>query len=238
MDAGAGGNILPLRTYKQMFDSRPTHCVLKPEPITRLKSYSGHQIRCLGSISFDTCRINQKTYTKHKFYVINVQGPAVVGLATCDKLLGLVKLNIDAVKHSVSPASDQSKFTKEIPVQGEIHPLPPTKTKIKSMEELKKWFPDCFDGMGCFKGNEQLHLKSDATPFIDQPCRCPIHLHDKIKAKLQNMIEKGIIRPVTNHTDWCSSLTYAIKKDGSLCVCLEPQKLNQAFKRCPYKIPT
>ena len=128
MDTGAGGNTLPLRTYKQVFGSHPTHCVLKPEPNTRLKSYSGHQIRCLGSISLDICRINQETYTKHKFYVIDVQGPAVVRLATCE-LLGLVKLNIDAVNHSVSPASDQFKFTKEIPVQEEIHPLPPAGTK-------------------------------------------------------------------------------------------------------------
>ena len=52
------------------------------------------------------------------------------------------------------------------------------------------------------------------------------------------MIEKVIIHPVTNHTDWCSSITYAIKKDGSLHVCLDPQKLNQALKRCPHKIPT
>ena len=168
--------------------------------------------------------------------MIDVQGPAVVGLATCE-LLGLVKLNIDAVNCSVSPASDQSKFTKEIPVQEEIHPLPPTGTKIKGMKDLKKWFPDCFDDVGCFKGEEQLYLKPDATPFIDPPRRCPIHLHDKIKAELQKMIEKCIICPVTNHTDWCSSITYAIKKDGSLHACLDPHKLNQALKRCPHKIP-
>ena len=46
------------------------------------------------------------------------------------------------------------------------------------------------------------------------------------------------MHPVTNHTDWCSSITYAIKKDGSLRVCLDPQKLNQALKRCPHKNTT
>ena len=106
------------------------------------------------------------------------------------------------------------------------------------MEDLKKWFPDCFDDIGCFKGEEQLHLKPDATPFIDPPRRCPIHLCGKIKAELQKIIEKGIICPVTNHTDWCSSITYSIKKGGSLRVCLDPQKLNPALKRCPHKIPT
>ena len=98
----------------------------------------------------------------------------------------LCSIIVDVVNHLVSPASDQSKFMKEIPVQKEIHPLPPTGTKIKSMEDLRKWFPDCFDDIKCFKGKEQLHLKPDATPFIHPPCRCPIHLHDKIKAELQN----------------------------------------------------
>ena len=58
LDTLVGGNTLPLRTYKQMFSSRPKHCALKPEPNTRLKSYSGHQIRCLGSINLAICRIN------------------------------------------------------------------------------------------------------------------------------------------------------------------------------------
>ena len=38
--------------------------------------------------------------------------------------------------------------------------------------------------------------------------------------------------------DWCSSLAYSAKKDGSLCICIDPQKLNQALKRCPHKVPT
>ena len=61
---------------------------------------------------------------------------------------------------------------------------------------------------------------------------------DKIGAELNRMHEMGIIRPVETHTDWCSSLTYAIKEDGNLRACLDSQKLNQALKCCPYKIPT
>ena len=52
------------------------------------------------------------------------------------------------------------------------------------------------------------------------------------------MESQGIIRKVTGHSDWCSSMTYVTKKDGSLRMCLDPQKLNQALKRCPHKIPT
>ena len=47
-----------------------------------------------------------------------------------------------------------------------------------------------------------------------------------------------MLRKVEEHTDWCSSLAYSTKKDGSLRICLDPQKLNASLKRCPYKIPT
>ena len=52
------------------------------------------------------------------------------------------------------------------------------------------------------------------------------------------MEKQGVIRKVSEHTDWCSSLAYSVKKDGSLRICIDPQKLNQALKRCPHKVPT
>ena len=48
----------------------------------------------------------------------------------------------------------------------------------------------------------------------------------------------GIIQRVTKATHWCSSLTYALTKDGSLRVCLDPQCLNQALQKRPHQIPT
>ena len=52
------------------------------------------------------------------------------------------------------------------------------------------------------------------------------------------MEHQGVISKVTEHTDWCSSLAYSTKKDGSLRICIDPQKLNSSLKRCPHKIPT
>ena len=52
------------------------------------------------------------------------------------------------------------------------------------------------------------------------------------------MEKQGVIRKVSEHTDWCSSLAYSVKKDGSLRICIDPQKLDQALKRCPHKVPT
>ena len=52
------------------------------------------------------------------------------------------------------------------------------------------------------------------------------------------MVSDGIIRKEDHHTDLCSSATYVSKKDGTIRICLDPQKLNLALKRCPHKIPT
>ena len=62
--------------------------------------------------------------------------------------------------------------------------------------------------------------------------------HPKLKQELDNMERQDIIKKVDHHTDWCSSLTTTVKKDGSLRVCLDPRRLNQSLKRCPHKIPT
>ena len=75
-------------------------------------------------------------------------------------------------------------------------------------------------------------------PFIDPPRKCSIHLKEKLKCELKKMEKQGVIRKVSEHTDWCSSLAYSVKKDGSFRICIDPQKLNQALKWCPHKVPT
>ena len=110
--------------------------------------------------------------------------------------------------------------------------------KLNTVSDLKWWFPDCFDAVGEFKGEVRLHLKPDSTPYIDAPRRTPVHILPKITAQPKSMESDGIIKKVEHHTDWCSSVTYVSKHDGSLRICLDPQKLNLALKRCQHKIPT
>lgn len=110
--------------------------------------------------------------------------------------------------------------------------------KITSCEDLKRAYPNQFDKMGNFKGPAKLVLKDDAEPFIDPPRKCSIHIKDKLQEELNKLVEQDVLRKVEQHTDWCSSLACSTKKDGSLRICLDPQKLNSSLKRCPHKIPT
>ena len=52
------------------------------------------------------------------------------------------------------------------------------------------------------------------------------------------MVGQAIIAPVTEPTEWVSSLTYPQKQDGSLHICLDPHDLNKAIIQEHYKAPT
>ena len=71
IDTGSGGNTLPLRTYYQFFGDHACHCILTTETDTKLTSYSGHPIKCYGSIDLKLSKGNEE-YQPHKFYVVEV----------------------------------------------------------------------------------------------------------------------------------------------------------------------
>ena len=115
-----------------------------------------------------------------------------------------------------------------------ISPSVPT---ISNIDDLTQLYPNQFDTIGSFKGTAMLRLKDDAVPFIDAPRKCPLHIKDELKAEIDKMEGQQVIRKVDEHADWVSSLAYTTKRDGSLRICLDPQKLNKALRRCPHKIP-
>ena len=164
-------------------------------------------------------------------------GPAVVGLPTNERL-NLVTINVDGVV---------TKPNEEIAMHATKTHLKPIlkktgrmlkQTLINSIEDLKQEYPEQFEKLGNFPGEANLHIKDDAEPFIDAPRKCPIHIKDELKLEIDNLVTHSVIRKVDQHTDWCSSLAFSTKKDGSMRLCLDPQRFNNSLKRCPHKIPT
>lgn len=211
LDTGANANALPLRTFRQMYPNTSVEEVAHAHAGTKLTSYSGDNIECLGTMNFN-CRYQKGKWHNTKFYIVDVPGPVILGLPTCEKL-HLVAITCQRV---------------------ELHQV----TAITSTAELVKQFPEQFDRIGQFVQPAQILLRPDAQPHIDRPRKCSISLLPRIKTELQRMEDVGVIRRVKEHTDWCSSLVYSTKKDGSIRVCLDPKHLNDAIKRCPHKIPT
>ena len=213
-----------MRTLRQMYgDKADTDDLLEPATGIKLTAYTGEEIRCLGTLDMK-CQHKSSSWKTTMFYVVDVPGPAVVGLPTSERL-NLVTINVDGVV---------TKPNEQIAMHARDTHLKP----ILSIEDLKQEYPEQFDRLGNFPGEAKLHIKDDAEPFIDAPRKCPIHIKDELKLEIDNLVTQGVIRKMHEHTDWCSSLAFNTNKDGSMRICLDPQHLNNSLKRCPHKIPT
>jgi hypothetical protein len=79
------------------------------------------------------------------------------------------------------------------------------------------------------KGPEMvIELKDDAEPYYVNGAR-PIPFADRpeVKKLLDGYVEKGIIIPMTEASDWAAPLVITCKSDGSLRICLDHTKLNR-----------
>ena len=224
VDTGASANTLPVRTMKRMYGDK-WKSLARPTD-THLTAYNGSTIMCHGFFHL-MCSYKGSDWSREKFFIGDVPGPAVAGLPMSQKLQ---RMTIHAVSDH-----DSNSPTRRVP-----HTDSPSLAthSIKSIDDLKRLYPNQLDTLGSFKTKARLHLQDDATPHIYSPRKCSIYLKEKLKNEIDKMEQDGVIRPVTHHTDWCSSLTTSVKKYGSLRLCLDPKCLNDNLKRCPHKVPT
>ena len=223
VDTGAQGNTIPLETFRKMFPDKldksgfPQQEITRAARNTRLTAYNGTEIPCHGIWTFP-CKFKQSGWMNTPFHIVDVPGPAIIGLPSCERMK-LVTLH----------CSIQTETDKKIPAK--LNP-------ISSTEDLMRLYPNQFDKIGDFPGEAKLVVDPEVPTHIDPPRKTPIALKDTIKQELEKMEESGVIKRVTEPTDWVSSLAYSHKKGGELRVCLDPRHLNRALKRPHHKTPT
>ena len=215
VDTGAGANTLPFRTFKQMFpkhlddDGNPCKDYLQPTKQV-LFAYNNTPIECRGTTNIKCC-YKDSIWISAPFYVVDVPGPAILGLPSCEQL------NVVTLHCAVTSTKAET---------------------INSVNDLVQKYPNQFDSIGEFPTTHKLIVDPNIPCHIDPPRRVPIALKDTIKLELDKMVDQKVIRPITEPTEWVSSLTYVTKQDGSLRVCLDPRRLNQALLRPYHQIPT
>ena len=85
----------------------------------------------------------------------------------------------------------------------------------------------------------KMKLRPDAQPVIRPPRRVPVARHEKVKQELEKMEQHGIIKKVTQATEWVSSMVAAEKKNtDELRICIDPRDLNQALMRPHHALKT
>ena len=216
IDTGAEGNVIPVNTYKQLHPQ--SACSPDGAPLglassdTTITAFGGHIIQHYGTCEL---RLSHGGHSKpYPFHVVNTTGPTILGLPTC-RDLRLVTLN-----YSLTTAKQD--------------PLGSTEAK----EELLCQYQDCFEGIGCFKGEFHITLDPAVPPVIHPPRRVPEALREPLKKELEALVQQGIITKVDEPTDWVNSLVCVTKSNGTLRLCLDPKDLNRAIKRPHHRTPT
>ena len=84
----------------------------------------------------------------------------------------------------------------------------------------------------------EIKASRDISPVVHAPRKVPIAIKEKVKTKLDEMTDLGIISKVTKPTPCVNSMVIVEKQDKSLRICLNPLHLNKAIKCEHYQLPT
>lgn len=174
-----------------------------------LFDYSNNKIENFGKTELECFEAKTNKSKTAEFVIVNNQFEPILGLDTCIKF-GLVK-RLDV---------------------GVIACLPEQKTEF--VERNK----DIFSGLGKFPGTFSIKLHENSKPILHYKKRIPIALIDKLKSKLDQMVQDEIISPVNYPTDWVNNLQIVEKPNSNdLRICLDPKPLNTCIKREHFLIP-
>ena len=75
----------------------------------------------------------------------------------------------------------------------------------------------------------------DTPPFKEQFCRILPPQLDEVREHLKLMLDAGVVRP--SKSPWCNAVVLVIKKDRSLCFCINFRRLNALTVKDSHPLP-
>ena len=109
----------------------------------------------------------------------------------------------------------------------------PGTVSCKTVEDLKKLYPNSFDRLGSLKGAYNIRVDPTVKPGTHARRKVPIESKEAIDKELDYLIEEEIITEQVEPTPWVSSVTFPRKPNGEVRVC--PSNLNKAIIREHHK---
>ena len=128
--------------------------------------------------------------------------------------------------------NDKGKLpgSREAPIYHE-----PGTVSCKTVEDLKKLYPNSFDRLGSLKGAYNIRVDPTVKPVTHARRKVPIKSKEAIDKELDYLIEEEIITEQVEPTPWVSSVTFPRKPNGEVRVCLDLSNLNKAIIREHHK---
>ncbi len=148
------------------------------------------------------CTVNGESTRKLSFHIVDKKVKTLLGLRDVIEM-GLVKLD------------------------DEVH-------EVGLQEHILHEYSDVFNDkkLGKLPVTYKMKLDPNVTLVVRPPHRIPLAIKEKVKKELDSMVERGIITPVTEPTEWVSSMVAAKKKNKEeLRICIDPKNLNVALQR-------
>ena len=110
---------------------------------------------------------------------------------------------------------------------------------VQFKEVIMSDYKGVFDGVGKLKDYQvKLHVNPDVPPVAQPVRRTPFSLRDKVKNKVEELVNMDIIEPVEGPTPWVSPVVVVPKQNDEIRLCVDMRKANEAIIRERYPIPT
>ena len=128
--------------------------------------------------------------------------------------------------------------TADVPDQVSPPPIPdPHPSPIP--DDIQKEFPALFTGLGCLQDPYTIQLADDVKPYCQYTARnVPLPRRPRVEAELTRMEQPGVIRKVTEPTDWCAAMVAVPKANASLQICVDLKPLNESVRHPHHQLPT
>ena len=184
------------------------------DTVEMLRKCNKSIVSCTGERKQVAGKINLPVWNKDRkktltFNVVNGDYQPILSLNT-SITLGIVTLaDCDVLSLTISPESNTI------------------------LEEYK----DVFEGLGELPGEYKIITDERIKPKVHPPRRVPVAVRPQIKEKLDELVQRNVITPVTEPAEWVSSML-AVIKPNKIRICLDPRDLNEAIKREHYQMPT
>jgi hypothetical protein len=106
----------------------------------------------------------------------------------------------------------------------------------KLLTEYKDVFPDDLPGLPPEREvDHQIDLKPGTAPTSRAPYRLGLDELEELKKQLQDLVDKGFIRPSTS--PFGAPILFVKKKDGTLRMCMDYRALNENTIKNKYPLP-
>ena len=110
---------------------------------------------------------------------------------------------------------------------------------VISKESIMSDYKEIFEGVGKLKDYQvKLHVDPDVPPVAQPVRRTPFSLRDKVKEKVEELVDMDIIEPVEGPTPWVSPVVVVPKQNDEIRLCVDMRRANEAIIRERYPIPT